>query len=104
MKVGDFQRAINRNAKTYSRFMSQHGSCKGAGSTVYGQAWMLFKKPELRGIKPLRHPTKPKKGEETVATGIQATLTTVELPGEGNDEVEVYGKPSAVISSMVDRD
>jgi hypothetical protein len=50
---------------------------------------------------------KAKKGTafvRVIELGIQATLTTIELPGEGNDEVEVYGKPAAVISSMVDRD
>ena len=104
MSVGDFQRAIKTNPNSYSRFMSQHGFYKGSGSTVYGQAWMFFKKRELRGIKPPRHSAKAKKSEETVAAGIEANLTTVELPGEGNDEVEVYGKPAAVISSMADRD
>jgi hypothetical protein len=94
MKVGEFQKAINTNSGIYSRFMSQNGPSKGAGSTAYGQAWMFFKKRELRGIKPPRHPTKPKGGEATAA-GAQAgpVSAAVELPGESDDKVEVYGKP-----------
>ncbi|KAJ4374500.1 hypothetical protein N0V86_007369 [Didymella sp. IMI 355093] len=91
MKVGEFQKAINTNSVTYSRFMSQNGPLKGSGSTVYGQAWMFFKKRELQGIKPPRHPTKPKGGEATAA-GAQAgpVLAAVELPGESDDKVEIY--------------
>jgi hypothetical protein len=86
--------------------MSQNGLYKGTDSTVYGLAWIFFKKRELRGIKPPRRPTKPKKGEETAAaeTRSRSALTAIELPGEGNDEVEVYGKPAAVIPSMLNHD
>ncbi|OAK99529.1 hypothetical protein IQ06DRAFT_317593 [Phaeosphaeriaceae sp. SRC1lsM3a] len=92
MKVGDFQKAINTNSNTYSRFMSQNGPYKGAGSTVYGQAWLFFKKRELRGIKPPRHPTKPKNPKAAAGTAAQAgpALATVDLPGESDDSVEVY--------------
>jgi len=60
---------------------------------------------ELRGIKPPRHPTKPKKGEEAAAAEAQAgpVLATVELPGESDDKVEIYGK-SAFRTRLVNRD
>lgn len=95
MKVGEFQKAINTNSNTYSRFMSQNGPYKGAGSTVYFRAFLFFKKRELRGIKPPRHPTKPKKGREAAAAAAQAgpILAAIELPGEMDDDDEVYGKP-----------
>lgn len=97
MKVGEFQKAISASPATYARFMSQNGPSKGAGSDVYGNAWLFFKMREFRGIKPPRCPTKSKKGEEAAAAGGQAgpVLAAVELPGESDDEVEVYGNTPA---------
>lgn len=54
---------------------------------------MFFKKREVRGIKPPRHPSKPAKGEEAAAAEAQAgpILAALTLPGESEDCVEVYG-------------
>lgn len=92
MKVGEFQKAINTNSNTYSRFMSQSGAGKGAGSTVYQAAWRFFKIRELRGIKPPRHNPKPKKGADAaIKAGATPNFDTVELPGELDDVVPIYG-------------
>ena len=60
---------------------------------------------ELRGIKPPRHATKPKKGEEAAAAGAQAgpVLAAVELPGESDDKVKIYGQ-SAFKIQLVNRE
>ena len=93
MKVGEFQNAIGTNSKAYSNFMTQNGPSKGAGSSVYQKAWRFFKLRELRGIKPPKHPSKPKKGEEGAAAAAAApNLTAIELPGELDDKVPIYGK------------
>jgi|SRR5690349_10342000 hypothetical protein len=94
MKVGEFQNAISTNSKAYSNFMTQNGSSKGFGSSVYQKAWRFFKLRELRGIKPPKQPSKPKKGKEGAAAAAAAPdLTAIELPGEMDDKVAVYGKP-----------
>ncbi|ORY09173.1 hypothetical protein BCR34DRAFT_568903 [Clohesyomyces aquaticus] len=85
MKVGEFQKAINANSVSYSRFMSQNGPGKGAGSNVYMNAWAFFKKRELRGLK------MPNKKAKMIATeSAQPDISGVVLPGEMNDSVEVY--------------
>ncbi|KAJ4350804.1 hypothetical protein N0V95_004417 [Ascochyta clinopodiicola] len=86
MKVGEFQKAIGASPTTYSRFMSQNGRYKGSASSVYRNAWMFFKKRELRGIKPSKNNTKPKASEPAAAPNI----ANIELEGEEDDEVEVY--------------
>ncbi|KAF3047923.1 hypothetical protein E8E11_005999 [Didymella keratinophila] len=63
MKVGEYQKAIITNSVTYSRFMSQNGPPKGAGSTVYAAA-----------------------AEAQVAP----VLAAIELPGESDNKVEIY--------------
>jgi hypothetical protein len=94
MKVGEFQKEINVTPNAYSRFMGQNGPYKGSESSVYLSAWAFFKKRELRGIK-----TKPnKKAKTDDATGNKAvkdavpSVDGIELEGEMEDEVEVYGK------------
>ena len=85
MKVGEFQKTIGCNSKSYSSFMTQKGPFKGSGSSVYGNAWEFFKKRELRGIK------MPKKKAKTDAGAAeQVDLSAVTLPGEEADAVEVY--------------
>jgi hypothetical protein len=87
MKVGEFQKAINANSTSYSGFMSQNGAFKGAGSTVYQDAWAFFKKRELRGV------PAPKKRAKTVAgaSGPDVDISDVQLEGEMEDRVPVYG-------------
>lgn len=91
MKVGEYQNAISTNSKAYSNFMTQNGPYKGSGSSVYQKAWRFFKLRELRGIKPPKRPSKPKKGEEGAAAAALG-LTAIELPGEMDDKVAIYGK------------
>lgn len=78
--------------------MSQNGPHKGAGSTVYHAAWHFFKVRELRGIKPPRHPSEPKKRQEAV-TGAAAgpNLDSIELTG---DEVAIFGTFSLIHEDM----
>jgi hypothetical protein len=93
MKVGEFQKEISVNSKSYSNFMSQHGTHKGSGSSVYTAAWAFFKKRELRGIKTTPN-KKAKKGD--VAAGSKDNVPDVddvELEGELDDKVPVYGNP-----------
>jgi hypothetical protein len=67
--------------------MSQNGPDKGTGSTVYQQAWAFFKKHELRGLV-MPNPTKKTKAATQEK---QVDLSTVVLPGEMQDSVEIYG-------------
>lgn len=94
MKVGEFQKAIHTNSKTYSNFMTQSGPYKGAGSSVYTLAWRFFKKREMQGIPLPKQSTKPKKGEKAAAALAASDLAAIELPGEMDDDVEIYGKVS----------
>ena len=96
MKVGEFQKAINCNSKTYSRFMSQNGPEKGAGSTVYYDAWAFFKKRELRGQK-----TSTKKAKTAATPDASVSLAGVELDGEMEDEVHVFGTSSPPFTRIV---
>lgn len=81
--------------------MSQNGPHKGAGSIFYHAAWHFFKVRELRGIKPPRHPSEPKKGQEAV-TGAAAgpNLDSIELTGELDDEVAIFGTFSLIHEDM----
>jgi hypothetical protein len=104
MKVGEFQNAIHVNSKTYSNFMGQHGPEKGAGSTVYVAAWAFFKKRELRGIE--TKPNKKTKADAGKDGGKDAVpdVDDVELDGEKEDEVRVYGGYIAVLRLVVTND
>jgi hypothetical protein len=87
MKVGEFQNAINCNSVSYSRFMSQNGPVKGQGSLVYQDAWAFFKKRELRGV-----PAPKKKAKTaTAAKEPDVDISDVQLDGEMDDKVPVYG-------------
>jgi hypothetical protein len=92
MKVGEFQKEINVTSKAYSMFMSQHGAHKGMGSSVYLAAWAFFKKRELKGIKTT--PNKKAKKDDAASGGKDSvpSVDDVELEGEEDDEVPVYGK------------
>ncbi|KAF2875409.1 hypothetical protein BDV95DRAFT_590911 [Massariosphaeria phaeospora] len=54
MKVKEFKDAIGASSVTCSSFMGQNGPFKGAGSSVYQNAWAFFKKRELQGVRALR--------------------------------------------------
>ena len=98
MKVGDFQKAINVTSNSYSRFMSQNGPDKGAGSNVYMAAWAFCKKREMRGIK-----TVANKKAKTVEPGSKDAVPSVEdvvLEGEMEDGVAVYGKLAPTTSDV----
>lgn len=99
MKVGEFQRAIDCNSNTYGRFMHQNGRDKGAGSTVYTDAFYFFKKRELRGIKTPRKKAKAAAAaagaegeEEGGASKSLPDVSDVVLEGEMEDAVKVYGR------------
>ena len=83
--------------KAYGNFTGQSGPDKGAGSSVYMAAWAFFKKREMRGIS-----TKAKsaKKAKTDAAGKDAipSVENVELDGEKEDAVPVFGKPIAQAS------
>jgi hypothetical protein len=85
MKVGEFQNAIKVTPNAYTRFMSQNGADNGMGSSVYMTAWAFFKKRELRGVK--LPSTRAKKGEKESVPSVD----DIELPGEMDDAVPVYG-------------
>jgi hypothetical protein len=91
MKVGEFQKAINVTSNAYSRFMTQHGQFKGVESSVYLAAWAFFKKREMRGIKTTAN-KKAKKNEGESAKDSVPSVDDVELDGEKEDEVPVFGK------------
>ncbi|KAH7070466.1 hypothetical protein BKA63DRAFT_398569, partial [Paraphoma chrysanthemicola] len=88
MKVGEFQKAIGVSSPTYSRFMSQNGPYKGAGSDVYMLAWAFFKKRELRGIKTVAN-KKAKKIEPGDKDAVPSVQNVV-LEGEMEDNVPVF--------------
>jgi hypothetical protein len=91
MKVGEFQKTINVTSTTYSRFMTQHGQFKGVESSVYLAAWAFFKKREMRGIKTTAN-KKAKKNEGERAKDSVPSVDEVELEGEKEDKVPVFGK------------
>ncbi|PPJ61230.1 hypothetical protein CBER1_06706 [Cercospora berteroae] len=99
MKKGEFGNAIGVAPNSLNRFLAQNGSMDGAGSSVYGNAWMFFKKRELAGIKA------PKKAKATASTSTSASafgagsstaapatadITTIYLPGEESGSVRIY--------------
>ncbi|KAF2744832.1 hypothetical protein M011DRAFT_488644 [Sporormia fimetaria CBS 119925] len=105
--VKDFLSAINHNSTSYSRFMSQNGPHKGAGSDVYIDAWRFLKKRELRGVKAPRKKTKQDEGdkenESPVATASTPAkknaskksdpirdLSSIHLDGEDEDRVPIF--------------
>ncbi|TVY85856.1 hypothetical protein LAWI1_G008475 [Lachnellula willkommii] len=83
MKVGEFQKAIGTNSKSYGAFMAQSGAYKGVNSSVYSNAFAFFKHRELNGIKA---PTKKIKPEDISKFDVSG----IELEGEAEGEVEVY--------------
>jgi hypothetical protein len=84
MKVGEFQKAIGTNSKSYTAFMGQKGANKGVNSMVYQNAFAFFKHRELNGVKAPKK--KVKKDEEAVATDVSG----IQLEGEEDNEVPVY--------------
>lgn len=84
MKVGEFQKAICVNSRSYGTFMGQSGPYKGSGSSVYVNAFAFFKHRELNGIKPLKK--KVKKEDEVKQNDVSAIV----LDGEAEGEVKVY--------------
>ncbi|KAF4630038.1 hypothetical protein G7Y89_g8109 [Cudoniella acicularis] len=84
MKVGEFQKAIGTNSKSYGSFMGQSGAYKGSGSSVYVNAFAFFKHRELNGIKAAKK--KVKKEDEAKKTDVSG----IELEGEEEEEVPVY--------------
>ncbi|KUJ15937.1 uncharacterized protein LY89DRAFT_618637 [Mollisia scopiformis] len=89
MKVGEFQRAIGTNSKSYHTFMNQSGPYKGNGSSVYGNAFAFFKHRELNGVKIAK---KAKVVEAATAKGGKADtdFEGIMLEGEEENEVPVY--------------
>ncbi|TVY84794.1 hypothetical protein LSUE1_G001029 [Lachnellula suecica] len=84
MKVGEFQKEIGANSKSYSSFMGQTGPYKGSGSCVYSNAFAFFKLRELSGIKA---PKKKVKKEDEVK---QNDVSAIQLEGEAENAVEAY--------------
>ncbi|KAF1990250.1 hypothetical protein K402DRAFT_460362 [Aulographum hederae CBS 113979] len=86
MKVRDFCEAIGHSQTAYQRFMAKTGSMQGQESGVYGDAYDFFMERKVKGI-PM--PKKRKTGaDEKVEKNCDVSGIT--LPGEENDEVEVY--------------
>jgi hypothetical protein len=84
MKVTEFQRQLECNSNSYSRFMGQNGPSKGVNSDVYGAAFRFFRRRELQGIKiPVK---KVKKEDEAKLSDMSA----IKLDGEDTLSVEVY--------------
>jgi hypothetical protein len=84
MKVGEFQKAIGTNSRSYGAFMGQSGAHKGENSAVYQNAFAFFKHRELNGIKaPKKKVKKEDENKETDVSGIN-------LDGEEDGEVPVY--------------
>lgn len=88
MKVGEFQKAIGTNSRSYSAFMGQSGANEGANSMVYQNAFVFFKHRELNGIKAPKKKVKKKvkKEDEDKTTDVSG----VHLEGEEEGEVPVY--------------
>jgi len=105
MKVGEFIKAIRVTNVGYYRFMKQSGKDKGASSETYVAAYRFFEKREAQGL-PMpkkRKAVAPKPadasksatGSETASTSkvaptLAALMSTIELPGEHTDSVQIY--------------
>jgi hypothetical protein len=110
MKVGEFQKEIGANSNSYYRFMKQHGRDKGAGSSVYINAWKFFKRRELNKIPmPKKQKTvavpeagknktstsdsgpepKSKKTASQIALDLEK-IASIKLDGEENDTVPIF--------------
>lgn len=101
MKVGEFQKALNVGAVAYTRFMNQSGADKGFGSQVYAPAWAFFKKRELRGIKTTKKAKTDASGTAKAKDAAKAAdalnVDGIELDGEMEDNVPVYGKSCGLL-------
>jgi hypothetical protein len=81
MIVGEFQKAIGSNSKSYSSLKGQKGAYKGVNSMVFQNAFAFFKHRELNGIEAPK-----KKEDEEKATDVSG----VKLDGEEDGEVPVF--------------
>lgn len=94
-EVGKFCDAIGMSNYAYTRFMQQSGRTKGLGSDIYQEAWALFSKREMAGLK---MPTKNQKtanastGSGSVGRNKDggADISGIHLPGDEHDAVSVY--------------
>lgn len=93
MNVGQFADTIGVSKKSLNGFLGQNGAMKGAGSATYDEAWGLFKKREIAGLK---MPTVKKAKTAAAANGnVKATappldLSGILISGEASDSVPVY--------------
>lgn len=92
MKVGEFQKAINVGAGSYSSFMKQKGKDAGSFSDTYHAAWKFFKKRELKGLPMPRKTAKASDGKATDKATDKAKydVSMIHLDGEDEGEVEIY--------------
>lgn len=97
MKVGEFQKAISANSKSYYSFMQQRGPYKGANSSVYQNAWTFFKLRELNGKK---MPKKTKPAAEKNSSTNQGTPANASAGNAAKSTESVLEKDLAKIANI----
>ncbi|WRT66796.1 uncharacterized protein IL334_003759 [Kwoniella shivajii] len=96
MKVGEFQRAIDVSAHSYTNFMKTKGVMGGSGSDTYPCAHRFFVKRERKGLKIPRKTSKTVKtakdgkGKDLKAVAEELDVSMITLDGEESLAVPVY--------------